>query len=158
VHTSSRQMMLHITVSVLAPVGVLAAVWGLTIGRRLSSPAIQPTHKQITFTGNVVEASLSPDGQSIAFISERGHQRRLLVRDVSGGPSLEVAHAEGDWAIHLSNPRWSPNGSQLIYAGSDSTTDEGRPGTFLVSRLGGHARRLMDHAEHRASSPDGSQL
>src|SRR5262249_386102 len=60
-------------------------------------------------------------------------------------------------ALLLSDLRWSPNGSQLIYGGPDSATG-GRGGTFLISRLGGQARRLMDYTMYQASSPDGSRL
>src|SRR5262249_29808564 len=56
----------------------------------------------------------------------------------------------------LSLPRWSPNGSQLIYNGPAPEELE-HSGRYLVPRLGGPSRRLGP-AVYAAWSPDGTRL
>ena len=60
---------------------------------------------QITFTGDVGEAALSPDGRTLAYT--RGN--RLLIQEVSGGPSIEIA-SESRLPGQLVRPGWSPRG------------------------------------------------
>jgi hypothetical protein len=104
--------------------GAAAVLWRIESRRDGTAPAA-PTHTQVTFSGTVREAAISPDGRSIAYVSEEGDTRRLMIRDLSGGPPLEVSRGA------VSSPRWSPDGSRLAYAAA---------GIFVVSRYGGEAR------------------
>jgi hypothetical protein len=57
-----------------------------------------------------------------------------MLQDLSGGPSLELLHGR-----RLSNPTWSPDGSELmLYVQANKDKD----GIFVASRLGGTPRRV----------------
>ncbi len=71
----------------------------------------------------------SPDGQRIAFVSDR-----------SGYPELWVAHRDGSRPLQLTDtktavmsPRWSPDGKRLAYAGISG----GRMQTYVIGADGG---------------------
>jgi TolB protein len=53
----------------------------------------------------------SPDGQQVAFISDRGGRPGLWVVDLEGGTPGLVTAAEV-----LDTIRWSPDGRELVYA------------------------------------------
>jgi eukaryotic-like serine/threonine-protein kinase len=86
--------------------------------------------RQLTFTGDACCPALSPDGNWAAF----GRQDSLLVQEVSGSRPVFVARANliGDL------PRWSPDGSRILYTARDSQ------GLWLwtVPRLGGDPHRV----------------
>ena len=79
---------------VAAPAAVLiagAAWWGIAHQSRATA-AIAPVFRQVTAVGNLIDGALSPDGRSSAFITDTQGDRRLLTRDLAGGPSIELAH------------------------------------------------------------------
>jgi Tol biopolymer transport system component len=53
----------------------------------------------------------SPDGQEIAFVSDRGGQRGIWVMNANGG-APKLLHA----AIVLDTLTWSPDGKRILYA------------------------------------------
>ena len=131
---------------VAAPAAVLiagAAWWGIAHQSRATA-AIAPVFRQVTAVGNLIDAALSPDGRSLAFITDTQGDRRLLTRDLAGGPSIELAHAEG-----LRSPKWTRDGAQIHYLTSDAG--------YLISRLGGTPQRSYS-AGSSAWSPDGSRV
>ncbi len=109
------------------------------------------TSTQATFAGDVSAAALSPDGRTVAYATGEEGDVRLFVRDLTGGPSLEIW--KGALAARLG---WLPNGSQLIVA---SLADaRSLPALWLVSRFGGTPRLVTTPGAYFAFSPDGSQL
>src|SRR5271170_1735940 len=93
-------------------------------------------HSQITFLGDAYEPAISPDGRSVAFvIRPPGEDMKLMVQDLSGGPSLELMHS-----TNLEHPSWAPDGSKLLFTAT--TEQQERGALFVVSRLGGAARRV----------------
>ena len=54
----------------------------------------------------------SPDGRSLAFVSERGEKNQLFVAPIEGGEARQVTHAK--WGI--SQPAWSPDGKRVAYS------------------------------------------
>ena len=113
-----------------------------------ATSSVTPTHRQVTFVGDAWAAAVSPDGRSIAYLAGSGDSQAVHLQDVTGGRALEVFR--GDVRMQ---PRWSPDGSQLLVTGSSDIGD----GTFLVPRLGGSPRRIGRFAD-AAWSPEGSQL
>ncbi len=108
-------------------------------------------HRQITFVGDAYDPAISPDGKSVAYVTGRpGREQKLMLQDLSGGPSLELLH--GQLLLH---PRWSSDGSELV-VGVEPGQGEGL-GTFLVSRLGGTPRRVGGSG-YSCWLPDGSQI
>ena len=68
------------------------------------------THSQITFLGDAYEPAISPDGKSVVYVTRPpGEEMKLMLQDLSGGPSLELMHATS-----LEHPSWAPDGSELL--------------------------------------------
>src|SRR5438067_9618644 len=97
-------------------VPVLLALLGR--GGPHGAPVAAAHHSQLTFEGRVIDAEISPSGELVAYISQLGDRQQLLVRDLKGGTTVLLARL-GSWHGSL---RWSPDGSQLLYAGADSAS------------------------------------
>ena len=69
----------------------------------------------------------SPDGRSLAFVSDRGEKSQLFVAPMDGGEARQVTHAK--WGI--SQPCWSPDGTRVAYAArtGDYTETKDRKGS-----------------------------
>jgi Tol biopolymer transport system component len=104
-----------------------------------------------------VEPSFSPDGSKVVFRSERDGGG-LYVVSTLGGDERRIAD-QGR------RPRWSPDGSQIVYWTGLNTafliTKADAPRVFVVPAGGGEAQRLFpDFAVASAPiwSPDGKRL
>ncbi len=69
-----------------------------------------------TGLGNDTEAAWSPDGQQIAFQTDRNGDLDLAVLEVAGGKVVDVVGGEG----HACYPAWTPDGG-LVYAFGNHT-------------------------------------
>jgi Tol biopolymer transport system component len=136
-------------VVVLVLVAVAAAVWVPKLIPPSRPSGAPPSFRQLTFTGSALYPALSPDGQSIAYVTGGEGDHRIMIQDLGGGQPLEIFQAA--WIRSL---RWSPSGSELLLSGS-STDDVTR--TFLVPRLGGGSRPLR-YFPFVAWSPDGNRF
>ena len=116
------------------------------------------THKQFTFTGDAYSPAISPDGLFVAYVSRKpGEQQKLIVQSSSGA---EVELAQGEI---LHTPRWSPDGSELLFGRWEPALNEKdqsakSSGIYVVSRLGGVARPLPIGGYACWLTPDGSQI
>jgi Tol biopolymer transport system component len=103
-------------------------------------------------TGVESQPSLSPDGRSVAYVSNQGGQWDVYVGLVSGGGNpVRVTH---DSNLEL-RPRWSPDGSRLAYGRLNET---GQVDVWVAPAFGGAARLAVNNARQPAWSPDGRQL
>lgn len=114
------------------------------------------TAEQLAFVRRLSECRLSPNGKTIAFVS-----------DATGSPELWVVPATGGWPIQLTElheevtgVRWAPDGKSLVFA-----TDYGgneRHDLYRVPAEGGVAEKLTDSPKVGESephfSPDGGRL
>ena len=112
--------------------------------------AMVPVYRQLTFNGNVLLSAISPDGNSIAYITGRRYMvprpdtAVLFVQDVRGGPALEIAKLDGS-AFSMS---WFPDGASVVV--------NTLKGVRRFSRLGGAPERLPGTVVS-AISPDGAR-
>jgi eukaryotic-like serine/threonine-protein kinase len=113
-----------------------------------SVPHAKAIHKQFTFSGNAYSPAIAPDGNFVAFVRRKSGEDNTLVVQASNGTTQELSHAG-----LIEAPRWSPNGSELLYYSTDSDSR----GIRIVSRLGGAARRIGSGAYGCWLSEDGSQ-
>jgi Tol biopolymer transport system component len=79
----------------------------------------------------------SPDGQRIAFNSNRGGPHSIWVSQRDGRGAVQIADFGGAF---IENPAWSPDGALIAFDGSP----EGKTAIFAVSPEGGPPRRISD--------------
>jgi len=124
-------------------------------GRQLQT-ARPPTvvfERLTDFSGMEESPAISPDGKSVAFVSDSTGSRQIWIRLLAGGVPLQLTHDAGD---HLS-PRWSPDSASLFYytppaGGSHEAV------VWETSALGGTPRRLIESLSEVDPSHDGKSL
>jgi Tol biopolymer transport system component len=104
-----------------------------------------------TFSGVETQPSLSPDGRSVAFVSNHGGQWDLYVGLVTGGDVVRLTNTPEVEA----QPRWSPDGSRLLFA---RTNERGLQDLWLMSALGGTPHQVVADGSQPNWSPDGRSI
>lgn len=125
------------------------AIWGLR-----PAPAAPPMMRfsaVTNFTGMDVQPSFSPDGRSIAFVSNRGGQLDIWVGLITGGSPVRIT----DDPNLKGRPHWSPDGSKILYS---RLNESGLWDIWSVPSLGGTPRKFLTNAMDAVWSPDGSSL
>ncbi|HET9401855.1 MAG TPA: protein kinase [Candidatus Acidoferrales bacterium] len=130
----------------LSAAGLIAWRFGASASRR-------PMHfRAVTnLEGVQAEPAISPDGRSVAFLSNRGGDFNLYVGLLSGGDLVQVTHDSNLKA----GPAWSPDGATLAFSRMNSS---GTWDIWETPSLGGTSRRVIQNANDAAWSPDGTQL
>ena len=115
-------------------------------------PSTMPRFSPVTnFAGVEAQPSLSPDGRTVAFVSNRGGQWDIYVSLVSGGNLVQVTR---DPNVEIA-PHWSPDGTSLLFARLNAT---GLTDVWVVPAFGGAARPILLNAATPAWSPDGKSI
>ena len=111
-----------------------------------------PVSRQFTFTGSATEPSISPDGNYVAFSTGRGTpDGAIYIKDIESGSKASILSTPMGFNI-----QWSPDGSKLLYA---EFLSEENSGIYLLPRLGGTPRRLLDLPWYFISwAPDGNRI
>ena len=133
-------------------VGVLAAgaaIWELT--PVLPAPPVMRFSAVTNFTGIDAQPSFSPDGRSVAFVSNRGGQFDIWVGLITGGSPVRITNEPN----LKGRPHWSPDGSKILFA---RLNESGLWDVWTVPSLGGTPRKLLTNAMDAVWSPDGSAL
>jgi eukaryotic-like serine/threonine-protein kinase len=93
--------------------------------------------------------SLSPDGNTIAYSSDRGNGYEIFVRPLTaGGRELQLT-SDGSQNFE---PAWSPDAKLIAFHSKK------RGGVWVVPALGGVAKQITEFGSYPAWSPDGSSL
>ncbi len=105
---------------------------------------------QLTNTGQVLRAAVSPDGKYIAYIqSERG-QESLWLRQVEIAGGIEIVPPSGSHFIGIT---FSPDSNSIFYVNYDKDWSFG--GLYQVPALGGAARKILTDVDSEISfAPD----
>jgi len=105
------------------------------------------------FAGIEDSPAFSPDGKSVAFVSDSTGSRQIWIRLLAGGAPLQITRGDGD---HL-EPRWSKDSSTIIYYTPPPEGDA--QGTLWeISALGGVPRRLVSSMSGADASHDDKHL
>jgi dipeptidyl aminopeptidase/acylaminoacyl peptidase len=93
---------------------------------------------------NDTDPQWSPDGTRIAFVSDRtgkayddGHNTDVWVIPAAGGALTKIS----DHAFEDENPRWSPDGKQILFTGQ--TAVHQFPKLYVADSSGGAASRMV---------------
>ena len=128
-------------------VGVVAIAmvsWDLRVRQAAEEPAVGRPER-LSFLGNVREASLSPDGSLLAYVTADPDGYHLWVEDAPGaGRPIPLATSERIVGI-----AWTSGGTQISYA--EGPAD--RPVIRMISRLGGNG--VIVGTGRGILSPDG---
>ena len=133
---------------VLGAAIVAAVAWWIT---RSSAPAMMHFSAVTSFAGVQAQPALSPDGRSVAFISNRDGHYNVYVGLVRGGELVQITR---DAALKV-RPSWSPDGNTLAYA---QLNDFGTMDIWEVSGLGGSPHKVVLNATDPTWTPDGHAL
>jgi Tol biopolymer transport system component len=130
--------------------GVATGALGVRLWPRIVPPPVDgaAVFRWASFSGRDASPTVSPDGRTIAFTSDRDGQPRIWLKQVSGEAEAPLTSGPDDL------PRFSPDGTQVLFARPDGT------GTSLyrAAVLGGEARRLVEGAAEGDWSPDGRRV
>jgi serine/threonine protein kinase len=110
------------------------------------------------------EPTFSPDGQTIAYVSDRDGNFEIYLQQISGGTAINLTKNP---AADI-QPAFSPDGRQIAFVSDRSGTSEilhAAPGLpvaggdiWIMPALGGAARRIVERGESPSWTPDGSAL
>jgi serine/threonine protein kinase/Tol biopolymer transport system component len=127
----------------------LFSAWIVTHWRHASPPP-QRTFTRLTFeAGLQSDPTFSPDGQFIAYASDRGGNFDIWVQQIGSGEPVQVTKSPAhDW-----QPDWSPDGKQIVFR---SERDGG--GLYVVPALGGYERKISTFGYRPHWSPDSSRV
>jgi eukaryotic-like serine/threonine-protein kinase len=148
--------------------GAGLAGWWLSRSRAPSS-AISPL-ADVSLTplttdpGYEGEPTFSPDGETIAYVSDRTGNFEIFLKQVSGGPDINITNNPADDV----QPAFSPDGKQIAFASSrQSATALRYEGTdsplmggdiWVMPALGGSPRRIAESGNFPSWSRDGSEI
>jgi Tol biopolymer transport system component/DNA-binding winged helix-turn-helix (wHTH) protein len=124
---------------------------GWVAARRLN-PVVSVFQQRLTANPSddpVFSAVLSPDGKYLAFADRTG----LFVRIIGTGETHSLPVSDGSKTRPIS---WFPDGSHLLATAWGASGEASS--LWSISVLGGSPRKLMDSADGRSVSPDGSQI
>src|SRR5215472_4920995 len=124
-------------------------------GRQLqSAPHDNVQFERLTdFSGMEESPALSPDGKSVAFVSDSSGSRQIWIRLLAGGVPLQLSRDERE---HFS-PRWSPDSASLFYY-TPPARGSHEAVVWEISALGGLPRRVTYSLSEADPSRDGKSL
>jgi eukaryotic-like serine/threonine-protein kinase len=136
-----------------AAVGLLAAgVWIGSYWWRTNRRGTLNRSEFVRLTldpGLQTDVTWSPDGESIAYASDKTGNFDIWVQSIKGGAVRQLTRS----AAQDTQPTWSPNGQSIVFR-----SDRDNGGLFVVQAVGGPERRLTTFGVRPKWAPDGSQV
>jgi eukaryotic-like serine/threonine-protein kinase len=127
--------------------GALAGWLGLArVLPRTAAPAAPVTRTSLlTYSGRDFSPAVSPDQQTIAFVSGRDGTDRIWLRQLATGE--EAALTAGPDSV----PRFSPDGATVLFVRYEASGSS----LYRVPVVGGQPRRVLDRVTEGDFAPDG---
>jgi serine/threonine protein kinase len=109
------------------------------------------------------EPTFSPDGETIAYVSDRTGNFEIYLKQISGGPDVNITNNPSDDV----QPSFSPDGKQIAFVSTRGGSPLMYPGVdisllggdiWVMPTLGGSPRRIAESGNFPAWSPDGSTI
>jgi len=110
------------------------------------------------------EPTFSPDGETIAYVSDRTSNFDIFLKQVSGGPDINITNSPADDV----QPAFSPDGKQIAFVSTRESLRDlgyenfGVPPTggdiWVMPALGGNARRIAESGNFPSWSGDGDSI
>lgn len=101
-----------------------------------TAPSSEPS-QLVASTREESSPQFSPDGNRIAFVSDRSGSREIWVCDSDGRNLVQLTNFGGS---HAGSPRWSPDGRQIAF----DSRPAGLSSIYVISAAGGSPRHLTD--------------
>ncbi len=153
----------------IAALAAVAAIAGYFL-RPVRTAAPAPDWRDATITplttdpGYEGEPTFSPDGQTIAYVSDRDGNFEIYLQQISGGPAINLTR---DPAADI-QPAFSPDGREIAFVSSRAGASDvihSAPGLplmggdiWVMPALGGPARRIVENGNFPSWTPDGKSL
>jgi Tol biopolymer transport system component len=116
------------------------SIWQLSLRHPATGPrpAASPNVQLIASTLREDTPQFSPDGESIAFASQRSGSTDIWVGRRDGAGLRRLTFLDG----HAGTPRWSPDGKWIAF---DLRPPSSKPDIWVVSASGGEPRRIANN-------------
>jgi eukaryotic-like serine/threonine-protein kinase len=145
-----------IPIVLVAVLAVLAG--GFLWSRSRSAPAATAVGalslERVTGSGDIIDAVISPDGNTIAYVRSAAGRQALWVRQLAGTRPIELVPASpvGYWGI-----AFSPDGQSIFYALRSDADPAGV--LYQIPTLGGNPKALVRPIDSSVTfSPDGQRM
>ncbi len=155
--TAPRRWTAKRIVTVLTPAIalVLAAflAYHVFFGHRHEVSVANMTITQFTTLGNVLNATISPDGKWVAYITVDAGEYAIWVRQTATGSSVQIVAPDP----RLIRPMtFSPDGNYVYYV---RDVKLGRRALFQIPSLGGTPQQIMNDVDGPVTfAPDGKRI
>jgi Tol biopolymer transport system component len=108
-------------------------IWRLNLGLSARNP--KPATKLISSRQKQMGPQYSPDGRSIAFVSDRSGSMEVWMCSSDGANPVQCTFFRGP---QVGSPRWSPDGRLLLF----DSREKGNGNIYIMSSNGGTPRQL----------------
>ncbi|MBZ5725538.1 MAG: hypothetical protein LAP87_11110 [Acidobacteriia bacterium] len=126
----------------------VSSIWRAPLETRDSADEARPI---IRSSGRETGPKYSPDGKSIADISDQTGADEIWIGDADGGNRVQVTHFNGP---ALARVRWSPDGKKLIFDASNNHESD----VYIIPSAGGKPVRVQPGALNGSWSQDGKAI
>ena len=157
----------------IAALAVALAAAGFYVARKTTAPSVQNRASWMQgakLTPLTVEDSyeaeptFSPNGETIAYVSNRTGNFEIFLKQVSGGPDINLSNDPADDV----QPSFSPDGKQIAFVSTRRSSlglhypapDSPQIGgdIWVMTTFGGSAKRIVEGGNFPSWSPDGQQV